>query len=219
MRTDGEGITSTAMEKKTDRRVARTKAALMSAFVGEILSRGYESVSVEDIARRADVGRSTFYMHYRSKDELLREAVSRPSAILSLIVGSDIDADMVAPQLAHFHEQRRRNGTFFRDPIRRIWTARLAQMMELRLIKLARITGAQPRLPLPLVALQLAELQISLITNWLVEKPALKPETVADALIATTQAQLRALLGLSADASVFISGEKLRVVFVNAQTD
>ena len=214
MRADGEGVTSRAMEKKTDRRVARTKAALMSAFVGEILSRGYEAVSVEDIARRANVGRSTFYMHYAGKDALLREAVSRPCAVLCVIVGGDISADMVAPQLAHFHEQRRRNGTFFRDPIRRIWTARLAQMMEPRLIKLARMTGAQPRLPLPLVALQLAELQISLITNWLVEKPGLKPETVADALIAATQAQLRALLGLSADAPVFISREKLRMVFV-----
>ena len=205
-----------AMEKKTDRRVARTKAALMSAFVGEILSRGYEAVSVEDIARRANVGRSTFYMHYAGKDALLREAVSRPCAVLCVIVGGDISADMVAPQLAHFHEQRRRNGTFFRDPIRRIWTARLAQMMEPRLVKLARMTGAQPRLPLPLVALQLAELQISLITNWLLEKPALKPETVAEALIAATQAQLRALLGLGADAPVFISREKLRVVYVNA---
>ena len=204
------------MEKKTDRRVARTKAALMSAFVGEILSRGYEAVSVEDIARRANVGRSTFYMHYAGKDALLREAVSRPCAVLCVIVGGDISADMVAPQLAHFHEQRRRNGTFFRDPIRRIWTARLAQMMEPRLVKLARMTGAQPRLPLPLVALQLAELQISLITNWLLEKPALKPETVAEALIAATQAQLRALLGLGADAPVFISREKLRVVYVNA---
>ena len=214
MRADGEGVTSRAMEKKTDRRVARTKAALMSAFVGEILSRGYEAVSVEDIARRANVGRSTFYMHYAGKDALLREAVSRPCAVLCVIVGGDISADMVAPQLAHFHEQRRRNGTFFRDPIRRIWTARLAQMMEPRLIKLARMTGAQPRLPLPLVALQLAELQISLITHWLVEKPGLKPETVADALSAATQAQLRALLGLSADAPVFISREKLRMVFV-----
>ena len=204
------------MEKKTDRRVARTKAALMSAFVGEILSRGYEAVSVEDIARRANVGRSTFYMHYAGKDALLREAVSRPCAVLCVIVGGDISADMVAPQLAHFHEQRRRNGTFFQGPIRRIWTARLAQMMEPRLVKLARMTGAQPRLPLPLVALQLAELQISLITNWLLEKPALKPETVAEALIAATQAQLRALLGLGADAPVFISREKLRVVYVNA---
>ena len=184
--------------------------------MGEILSRGYEAVSVEDIARRANVGRSTFYMHYAGKDALLREAVSRPCAVLCVIVGGDISADMVAPQLAHFHEQRRRNGTFFRDPIRRIWTARLAQMMEPRLIKLARMTGAQPRLPLPLVALQLAELQISLITNWLLEKPALKPETVAEAMIAATQAQLRALLGLGADAPVFISREKLRVVYVNA---
>jgi AcrR family transcriptional regulator len=201
------------MEKKPDRRVARTRAALMKAFVGEMLGRGYEAVSVEDIARRADVGRSTFYMHYSSKDALLREAVSRPSGILSVIVGGNIDPDMVAPQLVHFHEQRTRNGTFFRDPIRRIWVERLAEMTEPRLAKLARQAQANPRLPLPLVAVQLAELQLSLITNWLTRKPALKPEAVAEALIASTHGQVRALLGLDADTSVFLSREKLRVVY------
>ena len=202
------------MEEKPDRRVARTRQALMSAFVGEILTRGYDAVSVEDIARRADVGRSTFYMHYRSKEELLRESVSRPSTVLALIVGGDIDAEMVAPQLAHFHAQRSRNGSFFRDPIRRIWVSRLAQMIEPRLAKLVR--PGRPLLPLPMIALQLAELQVALIATWLIEKPALKPEAIAQALIAATQGQVRALLGLAADASVFISREKLRVVYRDA---
>jgi AcrR family transcriptional regulator len=204
------------MEKKPDRRVARTRQALMSAFVGEVLTRGYEAVSVEDIARRADVGRSTFYMHYRSKEELLRESVSRPSTVLALIVGGDIDAEMVAPQMAHFHAQRTRNGSFFRDPIRRVWVSRLAEMIEPRLARLARGGSAHPRLPMPLIALQLAELQVALIANWLIEKPALKPEVIAEALIAATQGQVRALLGLAADAPIFLSREKLRVIYREA---
>ncbi|HEY1615002.1 MAG TPA: TetR/AcrR family transcriptional regulator [Rhizomicrobium sp.] len=201
---------------KPDRRIARTRQALMSAFVGEILARGYEAVSVEDIARRADVGRSTFYMHYKSKDDLLRESISRPSAILSMIVGGDVTVVMLVPQLVHFYEQRVRGASFFRDPIRRLWVNRLAEMIEPRLAKVARHTQAQPHLPLQLTALQLAEAQIALISGWLLEKPALKPEAVAEAMIASTQGMLRSLLGLRPEVSVLIPGEKLRVVHQSA---
>ena len=36
-----------------------------------ILERGYESVTVQDVIDRADVGRSTFYAHFLDKDDLL----------------------------------------------------------------------------------------------------------------------------------------------------
>ena len=198
---------------KTDRRTGRTRHALMMAFVGEVFSRGYVNVSVEDIVARANVGRSTFYMHYRGKEDLLRESISRPSTILSLLVGGDVAAELLVPQLEHFHEQRARNSEFFRDPIRRVWVKRLAEMMEPRLAKLARHSRAQPHLPQPLIALQLAESQIALIANWLTGKPGLKLEAVAGALIAATQGNVRALLGIPPDASVHIPGEKLRLAY------
>lgn len=182
----------------------------MSAFAREVLSRGYDQVSVDDIVKRADIGRSTFYMHYRSKDDLLRESIARPSAILSVIVGGDVTVEMLVPQLVHFYEQRIRGACFFRDPIRRIWVNRLAEMMEPRLAKVVRHTHAHPTLPLPLTALQLAEAQIALVANWLLEKPALKPEAVAAAMIASTHGLIRSLLGLRAEVSVLIPGEKPR---------
>jgi AcrR family transcriptional regulator len=198
---------------KPDRRTERTRSALKAAFVGEVLSRSYDDISVEDIVKRANVGRSTFYMHYKSKDDLLRDSISRPSSVLAVIVGGDVAIDIVAPQLAHFHEQRTRNGTFFRDPIRRIWVKRLAEMIEPRLTKLARATRAQPSLPLGLIAMQIAENQIALVTNWLTLKPGIAAPLMAEALIAMTRASLRAFLGLAADAPALIPGEKLRAAY------
>ena len=198
---------------KPDRRTERTRHALMMAFVGEVLTRGYDEVSVEDIVKRANVGRSTFYMHYKSKDDLLRESISRPSSVLAVIAGGDVTHDIVVPQLIHFHEQRARNGTFFRDPIRRIWVKRLAEMIEPRLLKLIRATRAHPSLPVPLIALQIAESQIAFITNWLTMKPGIAAPVIADSLIAMTRADLRALLNLPTNAAILIPGEKLRVVY------
>lgn len=54
-----------------DRRVRRTRRTLHDALIALILEKGYERVTVQDILDRADVGRSTFYAHYRDKDALL----------------------------------------------------------------------------------------------------------------------------------------------------
>ena len=53
-----------------DRRVARTQAALQHALTSLILKKGYEAITVGDICAAANVGRSTFYSHYTSKDDL-----------------------------------------------------------------------------------------------------------------------------------------------------
>jgi AcrR family transcriptional regulator len=60
-----------AAEVKVDRRVRRTRQLLREALLALIVEKGYEHVSVQDILDRADVGRSTFYAHYRDKEELL----------------------------------------------------------------------------------------------------------------------------------------------------
>lgn len=54
-----------------DRRVRRTRAALHRALIELMIERGYDRFTVQDILDRADIGRSTFYAHFRGKDDLL----------------------------------------------------------------------------------------------------------------------------------------------------
>ena len=196
---------------KPDRRTERTRAALMSAFVALVLSEGYEAVTVERVAEAANVGRSTFYMHYTGKEDVLRQSLTRPSGVLAVLVGNTLPPGALAKQLEHFHEQRRRNHIFFEGQARRIWVSCLAGLIEPRLATLARQTGARPVVPLALAALQVAEGQIALVANWLSVKPAVKAEQVAEALSATTRGQVAALLGLGANAPLTIAGEPLAV--------
>lgn len=56
----------------TDRRVRRTRQLLHKALMSLILECPYESITVQDILDRADVGRSTFYTHFQNKDDLFR---------------------------------------------------------------------------------------------------------------------------------------------------
>jgi AcrR family transcriptional regulator len=54
-----------------DRRVRRTRKLLHDAFISLVIEKGYEKTTIQDILDRADVGRSTFYAHYRDKEALL----------------------------------------------------------------------------------------------------------------------------------------------------
>ncbi len=200
--------------KKPDRRSERSRAALMKAFNDLLLSEGYEEVTVERVAERANVGRSTFYVHYAGKEDILKQSITRPSSHLAILIGRDVTPDMLLAILQHFREQRTRNRVFFVAPVRPLWVKCLAGMIEPRLAAVSRHAHGRPVLPLPLIARQLAEAQIGLVANWLTGSGGVKAEAIAEALIETTRASLCALLRVKPGTMLFIPGEKLRIVRV-----
>lgn len=149
----------------------------MSAFIELVLTRGYEAVTARDISHKANVGRSTFYLHYVSKAALLAESMRNPSNQMAACVGGNLTPQQLVPLLHHFWEQRTLNRTFFADPIRSLWVKSLASLIEPRLG--AKTSGTRFDLPRSLVALLLAEMQIALITHWLTNRSTLKSEPIA----------------------------------------
>lgn len=56
-----------------DRRRRKTRAAIFGAFEELLSEKPYSAITVGDIIKRADVGRTTFYDNFETKDDLLRE--------------------------------------------------------------------------------------------------------------------------------------------------
>jgi AcrR family transcriptional regulator len=56
---------------KIDPRIERTQEAFRSALMALIEKKGFDAISVQDIAERAGLNRATFYLHYRDKQDLL----------------------------------------------------------------------------------------------------------------------------------------------------
>lgn len=57
--------------EKEDRRTRRTRQLLRETFVTLLKVKRYEDISVQDIIERADVARSTYYVHFIDKEDLL----------------------------------------------------------------------------------------------------------------------------------------------------
>lgn len=55
---------------KTDRRVLETRNKLGDALIALMQEKGFEEITVQEVLDRAGVGRATFYVHYRDKNDL-----------------------------------------------------------------------------------------------------------------------------------------------------
>ncbi|MBD5541773.1 MAG: TetR/AcrR family transcriptional regulator [Lachnospiraceae bacterium] len=50
---------------KNDRRIRRTRAAIQSAFLKLIFEKDINKITIKELCERADINKSTFYLHYQ----------------------------------------------------------------------------------------------------------------------------------------------------------
>mgnify|MGYP006283903899 CR=1 FL=1 len=65
------------MARRLDRRVQRTRKLLRESLMALILEEGYDPISIQDITDKANLGRATFYLHFKDKDELLLDVMDQ----------------------------------------------------------------------------------------------------------------------------------------------
>jgi len=98
-----------------DRRVRRTQSLVREALAALLHEKPYDDIAVKEILERASVGRSTFYTHFRDKDELLLSSIhemlrsARPVGGEALRSACESLVWFSRPILEHI-EQHRRTG-------------------------------------------------------------------------------------------------------------
>jgi len=160
-------------EDKEDRRVVRTRQLLRDALVSLILERGYDAVTVQDVLDRANLGRSTFYAHYRNKDDLLFSGFEEFAIGLHARThdasGGGPAADFSLHLFRHVAQMRRLLKALWghqgsRAIMKRSEVA-MGTVLRRQIEQLAR--DQSPSVPLDIVTHYVASSLMSLITLWL----------------------------------------------------
>jgi AcrR family transcriptional regulator len=194
-------------EDREDRRVVRTRQLLREALVSLILERGYEAVTVQDILDRANLGRSTFYAHFRNKDDLMFSGFEQFAIGLHARTHGAAGEGLAAFTLhlfRHVEEARRllkalwgRQGS--RAILKRSEIA-LSAVLRRQIEQLAqgRPAPAVPLVPIDIAVHYAASSLMSLITLWLDCDLPYTAEEMDAMYKQLTMPGLRAALGLKA---------------------
>ncbi|MCU1221063.1 MAG: transcriptional regulator, TetR family [Candidatus Angelobacter sp.] len=136
---------------KMDRRARRTRDALGDALIHLMQERPFNSITVQDVLARAEVGRSTFYTHYRDKNDLfLSDAEEFWEAASTMIERSGEESKRVAPVRELFTHVA--EAKLFRDAlvasgkvhdVMELGQGQFARAIERRLTKLSTTTGTR----------------------------------------------------------------------------
>src|SRR6187551_699557 len=109
-------------QQHIDRRITRTKIAIRDALVFLIEKKGFDNLSVSEIAARANINRGTFYLHYRDKFELLEQTLNDVIKDVkkifisskSLIFSDFLDQDRPLPITVEIFEYLKENESLMR---------------------------------------------------------------------------------------------------------
>ena len=186
--TRSRGVRNRTSEPKRpetpDRRVRRTKSSLHSALIGLAREKPYPAIAVKEILNRANVGRSTFYTHFRDKDDLLESGIhevlqsahgaARPQAAVDRLLSFSL------PLLTHIDEHRHAAGPQMKREGRLVMHARLGEALkELVADDLAEVAFRSPKqTEVDLVAQHVASTFVLVLNWWVDSAPTLTPADI-----------------------------------------
>jgi AcrR family transcriptional regulator len=172
----------------TDPRTKRTRNAILWAFYEVMLQDGFDAASPAKIAARAKVGRSTFYQHFRGRDELLAHSFrGQMDELAKFSVQLEINERM-QKLLEHFWQNR--------NMARTLLTGRSgAAITNVLAGSFARALGSSPAKPMQaqsINATYLAAGHIATLREWLTGQLPLSAEDLANALHAASHSVIGA---------------------------
>ena len=171
-----------------DRRIQKTLKLLREALVSLIAEKPYDSIVVKEILDRANVGRSTFYTHFRDKDELLISGIHDmlgpvPSVTPFPGKGPDRILWFSLPVFEHHYRHAHawgerigaRGRAILHEHLRRVLTEIIAEVMDTRSRSGRKSVG---QIPPDLIAAYVASTFVRVLNWWLDKKMRISPKEI-----------------------------------------
>ena len=173
---------------QNDLRVIKTKRGLREAFIRLLLKKGYDAISIQDIATEAEAARVTFYRHYKDKEELLVDLLNVTYEELAQRenqVSTDDNFERMYLSRYILYEHIQERETIYKI----LFSSRGTQVVIERLRKLfadraklqieKRFLPEQLQIPVEIIAYHTASAQIGLAIWWLQNDKPYPPEYMA----------------------------------------
>lgn len=162
---------------KPDRRIEKTRQAIFYALSDLMREKKYSSITIQEIIDRANVGRSTFYAHFETKDELLSYCIENVFEMLnkhnSNFIGHAENQTRFIP-LAEFLEHIIENSRLVRglmgaesvdllcNKIQSYWNQRIEKHLSEQLPE-----GTEPKVPIAILTNHITSTMIELLKWWM----------------------------------------------------
>ena len=180
-------------ERSKNRRIQKTMNSLHEALGSLIREKPYDEIVVQEILDRANVGRSTFYMHFRDKDELLVSGIH--DMLGSVHAPPETPASgkpherilrFSLPTFEHIYQHRRTNAALLgvrgravvHDHLQKVVAEQIAEDVKTHLQGRRKPSN---KIPQGLLTQYVASTFV-LVLNWWVESRNPLPPKEADAL-------------------------------------
>ena len=159
----GNGPRSASARGTRDRRVERTRRTLQKALIALTLEKRFDAITVQEVLDRADVGRSTFYAHFRSKEDLFRSDFENLLGFIRRgVAASGSRGGRILPVrelFEHVREFRRlyraMAASTLRDSLYRLAVEHVAGGIE-EALRARLEPGHRPPIPLPVLSKHIA---------------------------------------------------------------
>ena len=174
-----------------DRRKQKTQEAIFTAFFALLAEQQFGHISVEEITAKANVGRSTFYHHFDSKDDLLSavckdvfEHVFTTSSYFEHVPQAKNKSETLNHRLAHFFTHFKNNeeriATLFKMEDDYFLRSLQQELQDFLCPQIASAFFKQTNLPENLVNHHIITTFIGLLRWWLHTALAASPEEMTD---------------------------------------
>lgn len=168
-------------DRRLDRRIQRTRELLQQAMIELVVEKGYEAISIQDITDRANVARTTFYLHYADKDELLFSSVR--DMIEDLLSSMKPGREGMPTSFEHIAHHAAFYRAILGEQGSPAFVSRLsdfvADVVRERMLSQMTTPGKDPRLPLDFMTHYLVGAYVGVATWWLNKDMPYSPAQMA----------------------------------------
>lgn len=166
--------------KEIDRRIGRTRMLLQDALFSLMQEKPYNKITIQEIIDKADVGRSTFYSHYETKDDLLFGSVEHLLESLNHYIinylGKEEERTKLLPVIElfdHFRENSKplkglmkaESSVLFFEKVQSYWNKSIEDYLKKKMPK-----DTEPKIPFVILSNHITSTLIQLIKWWINNK-------------------------------------------------